>query len=87
MYLVFSVFTSKPTSLLASIKVCVFFFMVSTLSPSLSTLYVVYICRWGLCNDEVRSSLYGTVSHLCSDVNAQSISFRAVFSRGVSINK
>jgi hypothetical protein len=34
MYLVFSVFTSRPTSLLASIKVCVFFFMVSTLSPS-----------------------------------------------------
>jgi hypothetical protein len=33
-YLVFSVFTSRPTYLLASIKVCVFFFMVSTLSPS-----------------------------------------------------
>jgi hypothetical protein len=27
MYLVFSVFTSRPTSLLASIKVCVFFFI------------------------------------------------------------
>jgi hypothetical protein len=34
MYLVFSVFTSVPTSLLASIKVSVFFFMVSILHRS-----------------------------------------------------
>jgi hypothetical protein len=34
-YLVFSAFTSRPTSLLASIKVSVFSFMVSMLSPSL----------------------------------------------------
>jgi hypothetical protein len=33
-YLVFSVFTSRPTSLLVSIKVSVFFIMVSILSPS-----------------------------------------------------
>jgi hypothetical protein len=33
-YLVFSVFTSRPTSLQASVKVSVFFFMVSMLSPS-----------------------------------------------------
>jgi hypothetical protein len=33
-YLVFYVFTSRPTYLLASIKVCVFFFMVFILSPS-----------------------------------------------------
>jgi hypothetical protein len=32
-YLVFSLFTSRPTSLLASYKVCVLFFMVSMLSP------------------------------------------------------
>jgi hypothetical protein len=34
MYLVFSVFTSRPTSVLASIKVCLFFFVVYILSPS-----------------------------------------------------
>jgi hypothetical protein len=34
MYLVFSVITSTPTSLLASIKVCVFLFMVYILPPS-----------------------------------------------------
>jgi hypothetical protein len=33
-YLVFSAFTSRPSSLLASMRVSVFFFMVSTLSPS-----------------------------------------------------
>jgi hypothetical protein len=33
-YLVFSVFTSRPTSLLVSVKVSVFFFMVSILPPS-----------------------------------------------------
>jgi hypothetical protein len=31
MYLVFSVFASRPTSLLASVKVPMFFFMVSVL--------------------------------------------------------
>jgi hypothetical protein len=39
-YFVFSVFTSRPTSLLASIKVDVFFFMVSMLSS-----FVVYSLR------------------------------------------
>jgi hypothetical protein len=32
-YLVFSMFTSRPTFLLASIRVCVFLFIVSMLSP------------------------------------------------------
>jgi hypothetical protein len=36
MYLVFSVFTSRPTSLLAPISVSVWFFMVLMLSPSRS---------------------------------------------------
>jgi hypothetical protein len=36
-YLVSSAFTSRPTSLLEAINVCVFFFMVSMLSPNIFT--------------------------------------------------
>jgi hypothetical protein len=38
-HLVFSAFTSRPASLLASIRVSVFLFMVSMLSPSRFILY------------------------------------------------
>jgi hypothetical protein len=46
MYFVLSAFTSRPSSLLASIKVPVFFFVVSMLSPRRFRSYIyIYIYR------------------------------------------
>jgi phosphate starvation-inducible membrane PsiE len=60
MYLVFSVFTSRTTSLLSSTKVCVFFFMVSILFGETQ--------HWGITLVNLNFEKYKLVYSYCREI-------------------